>query len=253
MKAMKKLVASLMMFTVIFGISFVGSAFASGNEVKLIDSTVFTYKYGYVSFNGNVEVENLGYSKQVTIHYTTDNVTWYDTSASYVGPTDGTHEKWSFNISTSSFTTDHPELKTLTFIKFAVKYEVNGNTYWDNNGGSDYYNEPYSFGSTSLILAKPNLLGNYGELTSSGTFVGNVYVKDLSPSKTVKVRYSTDNWATYTEGYATYTSDVNNFGSVELWSFSFSVPGATHLEYAFAVTVGSTTYWDNNYGNNYSQ
>lgn len=251
MKAMKKWFASLTLFAVLFGITFAGSAFASGNEVQLIDSQVFTYKYGYTEFSGNIEVENLGYSKQVTVHYTTDDVNWYDTSANYVGATDGTHEKWNFLISTSSLTSDHPELKNLATVKFAIKYEVNGNTYWDNNGGANYTNSPYSAGSSSVILGKPNVLHKYGQL-SNGTFSGYVYVKNLNPVKTVKIRYTTDNWATYTDGTATYTSPANNYNSVEGWSFNFNVPGAAQVKYAVAYTVNGVTYWDNNYGNNYT-
>ncbi|QMV44549.1 carbohydrate-binding protein [Cohnella cholangitidis] len=250
MKAMKKLVAGLMMFAVIFGVSFAGSAFAAGNEVKLIDSHIFTYKYGYVEFSGNIEVENLGYAKEVVVHYTTDNVQWHDINANYVGPTDATHEKWKFLISTSSFSTYHPELQNLTFIKFAIQYKVNGNIYWDNNGGADYNNVPYYMGTPSVILGKASVLNGYAEL-SNGTFSGTFYVKNLSPTKTVKVRYTTDNWATYQEGNATYYSNANPSGTVENWKFNFSVPGATEIKYALSLTANGQTYWDNNYGNNF--
>lgn len=254
MKAMKKWFAGIIMLTLMFGISFAGTAAASasGHEVRLIDSRIFTYKYGYVEFSGSVEVENLGYAKQVSVHYSTDNVNWYDTSASYVGPTDGAHEKWNFQISTSAMTTDHPELKNLTSIQFAIKYEVNGNTYWDNNGGANYTNSPYfGNGTTSVILGKPNVLLGFGYLTND-SFYGYVYVKNLNPAKTVKIRYTTDNWATYTDGYATYNGPSNGYNSVEGWSFSFNVPGAAQVKYAVGYTVNGTTYWDSNYGNNYT-
>ncbi|MNC31347.1 putative phosphatase regulatory subunit [compost metagenome] len=252
MKAMKKLFAGLMMFTLIFGVPFVGSAFASGNEVKLIDSDVSViYKPGYVGFTGNIEVANLGPVKNVTVHYTTDNTNWYDTSAHYVGPTDGTHEKWSFGISTNGSTTDHSELKDLSFIKFAIKYEVNNQTYWDDNGSANYYNEPNSqVPVESVILGTPNVLNASSSLLA-GTFSGNIYVKNLNPTKTVKVVYTTDNWATTNEGAATFNGFYNNFNTVERWSYSFNVPGAANVKYAISYTTGGQTYWDNNYGNNY--
>lgn len=252
MKAMKKLFAGLMMFTLIFGMSLTGSAFASSNEVKLIDSDVSViYKPGYVGFSGNIEVANLGPVKKVAVHYTTDDTTWYDTSASYVGPTDASHEKWRFSISTNDATADHSELKNLHFIKFAIKYEVNNQTYWDNNGSANYYNEVNnSYPLTSIILGAPNVL-NANSALSNGTFSGNIYVKNLDPTKTVKVRYTTDNWATSHDGYATYTGRLNNFSTVENWSYSFNVPGATNVKYAISYTTGGQTYWDNNYGHNY--
>ncbi|MNB75965.1 putative phosphatase regulatory subunit [compost metagenome] len=252
MKAIKKLFAGLMMFTLIFGVSFAGSAFASGDEVKLIDSDVSViYKPGYVGFSGNIDVANLGTVKNVTVHYTTDNTNWYDTSASYVGPTDGTHEKWNFSIFTNDSTTDHSELKNLSFVKFAIKYEVNNQTYWDNNGGVNYYNEVNStVPLDSVILGLPNVL-NAKSTLSNGEFSGNIYVKNLSSTKTVKVVYTTDNWATVQEGFATYNGSLNNFNSVERWSYSFNVPGAADVKYAISYTVGGQTYWDNNYGHNY--
>lgn len=241
-----------MMFTLIFGVSFVGSAFASGDEVKLLDSDVSViYKPGYVGFSGNIDVTNLGTVKNVTVHYTTDNTNWYDTSASYVGPTDGTHEKWNFSIFTNDSTTDHSELKNLSFVKFAIKYEVNNQTYWDNNGGVNYYNEVNStVPLDSAILGLPNVL-NAKSTLSNGEFSGNIYVKNLSSTKTVKVVYTTDNWATVQEGFATYNGSLNNFNSVERWSYSFNVPGAADVKYAISYTVGGQTYWDNNYGHNY--
>jgi Putative phosphatase regulatory subunit. len=251
-KAMKKLFAGLMMFTLILGVSFVGSAFASGDEVKLIDSDVSViYKPGYVGFSGDIDVANLGPAKNVTVHYTTDNTNWYDTSASYVGPTDGTHEKWHFSIFTNDSTTAHSELKNLSSIKFAIKYEVNSQTYWDNNGGVNYYNEVNStVPLSSVILGLPNVL-NASSALSNGEFSGNIYVKNLSSTKTVKVVYTTDNWATTQEGYATYNGTFNNFNTVERWSYNFNVPGATDVKYAISYTVGGQTYWDNNYGQNY--
>lgn len=253
MKAMKKLFAGLMLVTLIFGMSFTGAVFASGDEVKLIDSDVSVmYKNGYVGFSGDIDVANLGPVKNVTVHYTTDNTTWYDTSASYVGPTDASHEKWHFGIFTNDSTTaGHAELKNLNFIKFAIKYEVNDQTYWDNNGSANYYNEVnHSYPVESIILGAPNVL-NANSTLNNGTFSGSVYVKNLNPTKIVKIRYTTDNWATTHEGDATYIGQVNNFNSAELWSYSFDVPNATNVKYAISYTTGGQTYWDNNYSHNY--
>lgn len=253
MKTMKKLFAGLMMFTLIFSISFAGSAFASGNEVKLIDSNVSViYKPGYVGFSGNIEVANLGPVKKVSVHYTTDDNKWYDTNAVYVGPTDAQHEKWHFNISTNGSTTEHSELKDLKFIKYAIKYEVNGQTYWDNNGTENYYNEVNgNYPITSVVLGQTTNVLNASSTLNDGTFSGSVYVKNLNPAKTVKIEYTTDNWATTHEGYATYAGPLNNFHSVESWNFSIPVPDAAEVQYAISLTTGGQTYWDNNYGANY--
>ncbi|MEK4511393.1 hypothetical protein EJP82_03715 [Paenibacillus anaericanus] len=255
MRSLKKLVVGLTFFTLIFGLTSLGSlisASAAGNEVSLIDSQITRfYKSGFVGFNGNIEVENLGPTKAVTVHYTTDDVTWYDTSASYVGPTTSSKEKWRFEISTSNSTTEHSELKDLNFVKFAIKYDVNGQTYWDNNGYANYYNTPNNYSPTSIILGEPNLLNSHAYLIGD-TFDGSIFVKNVSPNKTVKVVYTTDNWATTQEGYASYNGSANNLNSVEFWNFNFYVPNATEVKYAISLTAGGQTYWDNNYGNNFT-
>ncbi|MOA00074.1 putative phosphatase regulatory subunit [compost metagenome] len=128
---------------------------------------------------------------------------------------------------------------------------VNGNTYWDNNGGSNYYNERSNNSLSSIILGKANVLRAYDDLLND-TFSGGVYVKNITPTKTVKIVYTTDNWATTNEGYATYTAMANNFNSAEIWTFNFSVTGATEVKYAISYSTGGSTYWDNNYGNNYT-
>lgn len=252
MKSMKKVLFSIIMFTLVFGAAFASSAFASGNEVKLIDSTITKGSYGFIGFRGAIEVENLGPVKTVSVHYTTDDITWYNTNASYVGPTDSTHEKWSFNISTNTFTTDHPELKTMDYIKFAIRYDVNGQTYWDNNGTLNYFNE-WPVGNTiSTILPHLNVLSSGGDVYSaSSTFGGQVLVKNLAYTKVVKILYTTNNWATTQTGYASFGNIVNYANDVEAWNYSFSVSG-TSVKYKIEYTVGGSTYVDDNYGNTYT-
>ncbi|CAH1224931.1 hypothetical protein PAECIP111893_05193 [Paenibacillus plantiphilus] len=251
MKSIKKLLTSFVMLTLIMGISFAGSAFASG-EVKLIQSNLYLYKYGYVGFSGEVEVQNIAPTKTVTVHYTTDNTNWYSTSASYVGPTSGSYEKWNFAVSTSSINNTNPELLGLTFIKFYIEYNVSGSTYYDNNGGSDYYNEPFSFGPGSTILGAPNVVNNFGQVTSSTNFNGSVTVKNIAFAKTVKILYTTNNWATTQTGFASYSGAANNFGSAEFWNYSFTVPGGSTVKYKIEYTVGGSTYVDDNYGATYT-
>ncbi|MBW7473149.1 CBM21 domain-containing protein [Paenibacillus oenotherae] len=250
MRRMGKLAMGLFVVVMLMG-TLAQSAFASG-EVALLKAYVYKYKFGYVGFSGDIEVLNSAYAKTVTVHYNPGNGTWYDTNASYVGPTDASHEKWSFSIATDNINNAHPELSGLTSIEFAVKYEVNGQTYWDNNGGSNYTLGTSSSGPGYTLLGKPNVLAQYGFINGT-SFYGNVTVKDLAYTKTVKIVYTTNNWVTTQEGYATYSGEANGAGSVENWGFDFNVgSGVTQIKYAVSYTVNGQTYWDNNYGNNYT-
>lgn len=97
---------------------------------------------GKVAFYGTVLVRNLAYHKNVKIVYTTDN--WATTRTAdcrFSGDgyySYGNHveypnvhgvENWSFNISLESNVTD---------IAYAIAYDVDGETYWDNNMGENY-------------------------------------------------------------------------------------------------------------------
>lgn len=251
MNSIKKLLTSFVMLTLIMGVAFAGSAFAAG-EVRLIQSGLYTGSYGYVGFSGEVEVQNIAPTKTVTVHYTTNNINWYSKSATYVGPTSGSYEKWLFTVATSSLNNTNPELHGLSFIKFYIEYNVAGSTYYDNNGGSDYYNEPYSFGPSSYILNARNVQSNFGQVTSGTNFNGSAIVKNLAFAKTVKILYTTNNWTTTQTGFASYAGAANNFGTVEYWNYSFTVPSGSTVKFKIEYTVGGSTYVDDNYGATYT-
>ncbi|MNN29041.1 putative phosphatase regulatory subunit [compost metagenome] len=250
LRRMKKYLSGVA-FLAIFALTFAQSAFASDQPVQLISANLYAYKYGYVGFSGSVEVNNLNYQKSVTIHYTPGNGQWYDTPASYQGPTDSSHEKWNFAVSTYSGDTTNPQLQNAQNIQFAIKYEAGGQTYWDNNNGQNYSVSRYNLSST--ILGGPNVLRAFDSL-SQNTFAGGVFVKNLDYTKTVKIVYSTDNWNTTKEGYATYYGPANSDSSVQEWHFSFNNidSGVSQIKYAISYTVNGQTYWDNNYGSNYT-
>ncbi|MNW58870.1 putative phosphatase regulatory subunit [compost metagenome] len=154
-------------------------------------------------------------------------------------------------VSTDIMSNNNPQLTNAQTIQFAIKYEVNGQTYWDNNNGQNY--SVSRFNESSTILGKPNVFRAYDDLYEN-TFSGSVYVKNLVPSKEVKIKYTTDNWNTTREGFASYSIPANSDGSVEIWGFSFNNidPSVTQIQYAISYTANGQTYWDNNYGNNYT-
>ncbi|WP_054943111.1 carbohydrate-binding protein [Paenibacillus ihuae] len=248
-KMMKRF--SIFGLAAVFVLTFAQSVFASDQPVQLTSANLYLYKYGYVGFSGNIEVSNLGYQKTVTIHYTPGDGKWYDTNASYQAPTDSTHEKWGFMVSTDIMNNNNPQLTNAQTIQFAIKYQVNGQTYWDNNNGQNY--SVSRFNESSTILGKPQVLRAYDDLYKN-TFSGSIYVKNLDYSKEVKIKYTTDNWNTTREGYASYSMPGNSDGSVEIWNFSFNNidPSVTQIQYAISYTAIGQTYWDNNYENNYT-
>lgn len=80
--------------------------------------------------SGRVRVFDLAYEKQVTLLYTTDD--WR--TAGEVAARYEAGDDWAFEI------TDlvGPGGRLPDVVRFAVRYDVAGQTYWDNNGGLDY-------------------------------------------------------------------------------------------------------------------
>ncbi|GKX30921.1 glycogen-binding regulatory subunit of S/T protein phosphatase I [Vallitalea longa] len=193
---------------------------------------------------GYIYVNNLNSNKKVSVHYTYDGINWLDQPATYLKTLKNGSEVWSYR------TPDHPYAamsRDCTYnCRFAIKYEVNGNTYWDNNNGQDYfiqysnnrYNAPYILSKSVVTLHYP--LGTY-----SGR--NYLYLKDLGPDKSVKVRYTADNWLTYKEINASHFISYDN--NVEEWYFDLD----KKYEFAIGYTVNGITYWDNNFESNYKK
>lgn len=83
-----------------------------------------------------VAVKNLAYNKVVRVRYTYDNwATYQDADLTYSYTLTGTNnEIWGTTLSIPSSTSG---------FQFCVYYQVNGQTYWDNNFGSNYDSSYY--------------------------------------------------------------------------------------------------------------
>lgn len=78
-------------------------------------------------------VNNLGYGKKVILRYTLDNwVSFHEIELSYVSSVSGTNEElWAVQL--NDLVPDNVDS-----FQYCIRYEVNGQTYWDNNFGSNY-------------------------------------------------------------------------------------------------------------------
>jgi hypothetical protein len=138
-------------------------ALAHAAPVTLVDATLTptdldpgSYCPSCYDFAGTVEVENLAYDKDVEIWFTANGYSW---DAVYDGPTTATHEQWSFELELGYV---YPRR-----VQFAVRYEVGGTVYWDNNAGIDYVVGPVGLledAPVELVGAEKGIgLGCYGQ------------------------------------------------------------------------------------------
>lgn len=237
--------------------TFAGAASAA-NEVSLVDvrSNASNYPGPWQTGHFEATVANLAYSKQVNIHIKQANGTWTDFPLAYSRPAFSGREVWAADFNLNNLPTN---AGTLTF---AVSYTVNGQTYWDNNGGANYT----LAADGGVLLYGTNVYS--APVATTTAVVGNSYynyvsVKHLGVTEAVTVVYTTDGWKTTKYAAAmlnryfwlnTYSGDGLSNPSpsgFEAWNFVLDVTGASTLEYAVSYTVNGQTYWDNNYGANY--
>ena len=86
------------------------------------------------------------------------------------------------------------------------------------------------------------------------TITGVVRVANLGFHKTVRIRYSTNSWASFHDIMASYVQNSCD-GPTDRFSFSIVAPQelcvGSRLEFAISYTVGDAVYWDNNSNANY--
>ena len=87
-----------------------------------------------LTVNGTIRVANISYTKVVIVRWTTNNwLTFTDYDAKYLNSApDHLSDRFTFTIKLPVF------LETGMRLEFAIKYETIGNTYWDNNNGTNY-------------------------------------------------------------------------------------------------------------------
>ena len=194
-----------------------------------------------------VRVKNIGYDKNVYLSYNAGGAGWQEVQLSFSSH-HGNYDLFTYNTSFSNWTGS---------VDFAVRYEVNGESYWNNNDGQNYQ---IGAGDDFIIDEEVTLnrmdangyrCAGWMGCTHATHLTGQIYVENLYYDKTVGVRCSSDgeNW---NDINATYTGPVGSH--VERWSFDSwdyaYAPGSDYPVYTCAVFFDD--YWDNNFMQDYA-
>ena len=252
----KKLLSVMFCFMLVFSISNT-KVHAESNNVQLYFAKIVP-NYGNGGLietyyaTGSICVKNIGSNKTVKVHYTYDGYNWLDSDAYYEKTLNDGTELFKFETPAFPYVYDH---QIEYNCKFAIKYEVDGETYWDNNDGNDYfvqystmdYNAPYVLSKSVVTL--------HDCINNGNCIWGNIILKNLAYEKEVFVRYTTDNWETYNEVPARHIIRLDN--GLEEWVYSTTKSGTpflhgSHGEFAICYKANGVTYWDNNFGENYT-
>lgn len=192
---------------------------------------------------GEVKVENIAYEKEVTLHYSVNGGAWSTTDAEFKTSIDNNKEVWVIRAGSGYISGGVADFE------FAIEYEVAGQTYWDNNNGANYVLTAQGEYAGVEIDSKNVFADNFKVVYDS--FRGDVFLKNLAYNKAVNIVYTYDNWETTLVGSASFDHTSTN-PEFEVWSFDIDVPfGVEGIEFAVAYDVNGTTYWANNYGDNY--
>lgn len=248
---------SLLTVAVLFvGLSAVPALAA--DEVRLLRAfSAVSNRYGYTwqDTQYTLLVKNLAYDKQVAIHVRDASGEWVDVYGSYAGPANDGYEVWKVSRTYANYPSTTTEVTR--DLEFVAKYTVNGQTYWDNNNGQNYF---LGKNDGPLIIG-PNVLVGSAYLDNSGNFNLGVDVRNLAYGKDVAVVYSKDGGQTWQEaalsynygyvyGYAYIASP--NVHNIERWTAFLTGNLTQSIRFAVRYTVDGQTYWDNNFGQDYT-
>ena len=122
--------------------------------LKVLLENCLVHDGSQLSISGTVRVSNIGYHKEVIIHYTIDRwISSTDLEAIYVpNSSDGQTDRFSFHIILPS------NFQSGSRLEMAVKYVVNGQTFWDNNHNKNYVVECYGMVHTKTNDDDPGWL-----------------------------------------------------------------------------------------------
>jgi hypothetical protein len=183
--------------------------------------------------NARVVLENLAFDKIVGIWgHNPASGSWSFFPCIFERSVPNNREMWSAHIGTTEID------------QFDVEYQVLGNIYWDNNAGFNYVLDTGAAHTDGVGTATvvPNVLAVASGIEPGGKLNVEVLVKNLAFAKQAAIVYTTDNWTTF----------HNAFGNFQRWAISVQLTPGASGQFAVFCIVGGATYWDNNFGANYS-
>lgn len=254
---------------------FLASVIAHADPIELnkVDSRIHSrYGYDWQTIEVEAIVDNLAYEKVVQVYYEKPDQSWDTIDLEYKGEIAPGKEVWSIYYTHTLYNL-YIEQDPLD-MNFVLKYDVNGETYWDNNNEQNYFiaagSGEYSPKPITLDLAYAQapfeLISDGDTILTGGHFRATFILQNLAHEKDVEVHYTFDGWATSYVGKAEYQSSMTegyswvtypNANNAEVWSFytdgdEAQTTEADTVEFAVKYTVDGATYWDNNFGYNYS-
>lgn len=242
-----------------------------GENIRLLKARTVAayYSRSYIRIKGfYAELANIAYAKKVFVHHKMSDGTWKDFPLTYIGPAENNAEIRGWEFSYGVGTPLAAGFAQTGFSdEFVLKYIVNGQTYWDNNGSRNYnISSPYItdgfYLQDGLNISTDLFSSSLRCNSSTGTLQVYADLRNIAYTKEVNMVYTTDNWRTTNNAALSYASTYGYGGSnlnafpgqqqFEKWAATVTVPAkTTQVKFAVSYKVNGQTYWDNNYGRDY--
>ncbi|MBF0544001.1 MAG: endonuclease/exonuclease/phosphatase family protein [Candidatus Riflebacteria bacterium] len=231
------------------------------NEIRLVYAlNIFSAKDGVLvqEFEIDVLVENLGFQKQIAVHWATDDNVWNILPAHYNFQATPSRERW---LAKGTFRA-HSQEGLSGNIRFKLRYLVEGKEYWDDNHQLNFYIKE----NAGILLGPGFLLSQicfrgllpHGETAHPVAVAVNRSVQ----AGQVFIRWTIDNWQTFHQTRCFLQHDywhqerqnrADNLqeDGVTLWVGRIKVRSHFKVEYVIGCETEQEEIWDNNFGGNY--
>jgi hypothetical protein len=243
---------------------FASSSIAQDDMVKMIrsenyDSCIYCSSRPATCYDKRtflIQVKNVAYEKHVYVHHKINDSLWIDLPAHYDRQCcNSNYELWSLDTSVLY-------LNNLGN-QFVIKYDVLGQTYWDNNNGANYtVLSNNNYGRGPMLGNDINVLLRKAYISSiDHKLHADIDLRNIAYTKNVVLTYTTDNWQHSTSLNANYQSSTligdcsyiywPNAYNVERWSVVSPTTITGPVQLYISYTVNGQTFYDNNYLCNY--
>ncbi|KAJ3111152.1 glycoside hydrolase 15 protein [Phlyctochytrium bullatum] len=204
------------------------------------------------SFSGSIWIRNLAFSKVVRAIYSSPDNNWNNNlnaiSAQYNRPAANGFEVWTF--------TANAPANLGAGSNFYLRYDVSGQSFFDNNFGQNYLLGLKIGGGETPVNEVSAGFPNDGNLRvqryscKGSTLSGGVWVRNLGFRKSVLITASNPagNQWTFTVP-ASYSGTFDKDGAWELWTFSKTLPGiGTGSQFYVKYDINGQSFFDSNGG-----
>lgn len=206
-----------------------------------------------------MQLENLGYDKQVDVLWCGEDGIWHTLSASYHSLLGNDKEYWQAHV-------ELPLSKENSLpgnIQFSCRYRICSQEFWGNNQGDNYLSEADS----GIKLTHNRLVQNIDFASSfdegQSSIPVTIAVDRAFNAENVTVHWTTDNWQTIQKTTCQLQADYwnqhiksnarnPNQYQVELWETQLDCSDSFKLQYSICCERDGRELWENNNDNNYS-